>query len=367
MDYLREIVYINCYFYGAYVLETSYRNVTYLNSYFRVGPEQVPSMKDVSFATNLKNLDLYHIKCKIINCIFGNSYIFTSDELKSWKYLPKHTATSINASYVTKLSATPTTGTLSSGSCRFPEVGDYKYDIYLFASNCGTATEYTQVTRTVTSVDSAMFPSSTYWGHSGGWGFIIFRTLPSGIIQKTEFWFNPFSEYQNTQYNLPLRFYEYGQWIEFQVADTEQYIAPWITVSSIPTTTVNANLYEKNGVLITTDDSSIGLYNYNSYAQVNSTYMGNPTVVNITAATQTLTANSVNLFDTTSNAITATLPTAVGQKYPIQIKLKTVGTGNTLTLKANGTQTIDGQTSISISTVNTALTLYSDDSNWYIM
>jgi hypothetical protein len=91
-----------------------------------------------------------------------------------------------------------------------------------------------------------------------------------------------------------------------------------------------------------------------------------PTISTITSATATV-SSKVSFFDTTSNSIVATLPTAVGQEDSIIIKLKTVTSGNTLTLKGSGTETIDGQTSMVINTVNTSLTLYSDGSNWYII
>lgn len=77
-------------------------------------------------------------------------------------------------------------------------------------------------------------------------------------------------------------------------------------------------------------------------------------------------SDDVILADATSNNITITLPTAVGIVKSFSVKRKD-GTGNTLTLNTTSSQTIDGTTSISISTQYQSITVVSDNSNWYII
>jgi hypothetical protein len=78
-------------------------------------------------------------------------------------------------------------------------------------------------------------------------------------------------------------------------------------------------------------------------------------------------ADSIIICDTTSNAFTVTLPTAVnaaGKMY--RIKRVSAGT-NRLTIATTSSQTIDGQTSVLVDERYAALTIVSDGSNWHIL
>ncbi len=88
-------------------------------------------------------------------------------------------------------------------------------------------------------------------------------------------------------------------------------------------------------------------------------------VQTITAASDTLVnTDHTNLCDCTSNAITVNLPAAsAGQTFVIK---KIDSSSNTVTIAANGSETIDGSASITLIAEDEAVTLVSDGSNWHI-
>ena len=63
-----------------------------------------------------------------------------------------------------------------------------------------------------------------------------------------------------------------------------------------------------------------------------------------------------------AGTMTANLPTAVGNRAKLLFKLTAAGT---LTIEGFGSETIDGAASLVITTVNQAVTLYSDNVNWF--
>jgi len=66
----------------------------------------------------------------------------------------------------------------------------------------------------------------------------------------------------------------------------------------------------------------------------------------------------------TGAAVTVTLPTAVGNTAKMTFKLTVAGT---MTLAASGGQTIDGGTTAVTSVRYTAITLISDNANWWVV
>jgi hypothetical protein len=88
-----------------------------------------------------------------------------------------------------------------------------------------------------------------------------------------------------------------------------------------------------------------------------------------TTATLTVTATSginVYLCDCASTAITANLPTAVGNTAMLVFK-KTDASANAITIDGSGAQTIDGSATAVILTRYTSISLVSDNSNWSII
>jgi hypothetical protein len=74
-------------------------------------------------------------------------------------------------------------------------------------------------------------------------------------------------------------------------------------------------------------------------------------------------------IDSTSNAVTLTLPAAAtagtGKTYVIKDESGQAGT-NAITIDGDGTETVDGVTSFDISSPYGAAHLYTDGSNWFI-
>ena len=72
------------------------------------------------------------------------------------------------------------------------------------------------------------------------------------------------------------------------------------------------------------------------------------------------------LCDATGAAFTVTLPAAATVSgASISVK-KTDSSGNAVTIDGNGAETIDGATTLALSTQYEAVTLWSDGSNWWV-
>jgi len=342
----KKILFQNCFFYGNYVLETDMPSITYNNCSFMVAQDQVQRHKTFPLASNLRDLDFYHVKCNITNCNFGYTYNVTLDDYKRWRLAPKSTARYQSiVTGRTLLSSLAATGNLASGSYVFPEAGEYTYDIYLFATGHTIATDYAQIKRTVVNASaSAEFDTGSLWGYTGGWRVVVFRTSPSAVVQKSEFYFNPVAEYNNSTSNLPIKFKDYGHWAHNEVSFTDYYITPWITVAVTPSTayTVNSKLFEKNGVLVTSDNSTIGLNNYDPYSQTSTLYT--PSITSKTAS-YTLDLDSPNNIQKLNHAtvpIVVTVPTNTSVPIPIgtEIVLTQYGAAACSVTPVDGTVTI---------------------------
>jgi hypothetical protein len=75
--------------------------------------------------------------------------------------------------------------------------------------------------------------------------------------------------------------------------------------------------------------------------------------------------NAIALIDASSSAVTITLPTAVGIQNRVYYIKATVG-GNLITVATNGSQTIDGDASWSLS-AGESITIVSDNADWWII
>jgi hypothetical protein len=88
-----------------------------------------------------------------------------------------------------------------------------------------------------------------------------------------------------------------------------------------------------------------------------------------TTQTANYTALSTDYFifgDATSASITINLPTAVGIAGKVYIIKKIDATGNTVTIDANSTQTLDGALTIVIGTQYASFSIVSNGANWYV-
>ena len=91
-------------------------------------------------------------------------------------------------------------------------------------------------------------------------------------------------------------------------------------------------------------------------------------VETVTASSDTLDeTNHIVLCDCTSNSITINLPAASGNKGLTYVIQKIDATGNIITVDGNGSETINGSTTKSISSQYTSLRIVCDGSNWFII
>ena len=86
-----------------------------------------------------------------------------------------------------------------------------------------------------------------------------------------------------------------------------------------------------------------------------------------TAAFTAAVTKDIYLCDATSAAFTVTLPTAVGNKGKVFVFKKTDSTLNKITLDPNGSETIDGKTTVKLCTQYELFKIVSDGSNWQII
>jgi len=102
------------------------------------------------------------------------------------------------------------------------------------------------------------------------------------------------------------------------------------------------------------------------YTQVK--YLLVSTVVTSITSDTTLTVNDyLSLVDASSAAVTMTLPSAAstnGQQFIIK---KTDSSSNTVTIDGNGSETIDGDTTLVINFQYDSATLVSDGTSWSIV
>lgn len=80
-----------------------------------------------------------------------------------------------------------------------------------------------------------------------------------------------------------------------------------------------------------------------------------------------LTTDSVVLINAGSGIVSVTLPTAVGVGGKMYTIKKIDVTGNSVTISTTSSQTIDNQTTLTLSGAYNSVTVVSDGSNWWIV
>jgi len=142
----------------------------------------------------------------------------------------------------------------------------------------------------------------------------------------------------------------------FEIKNNGQMQLPFYTSSGSYSGTAAGYLaFDSSGNIITTTGTGGGGGGFTyGFTNVTSTY------------TETATSGyKIILANTTSGGFNINLPTAVGNTALIVIK-KISGVSS-LTIDGNGTETIDGSLSISISVENTSISLISNNANWLII
>lgn len=274
----KVVAFINCYFYDSYKLETNSKGVEYYNCYIR-GTSSSPT-RDIPLADVFNGVDYYDMKCKLHNCVLGGSIVIDIDTLLSYKRLPKRTRSYRNGteneqSMASKIALTETLG---SGNNIYPEIGTYHYTGYIFATGSNIAHEKYEWDREISSSSVGVDSNGNINGLNGGWRFEVYRTLPSGIIQRARFYADPFDRDSNTTVYFRLK--DLGTYLNmlsgYGLGNEINIPLPWIEVESLPTYTINNKVYEKNGVLVTTDNSLIqGIGKTSQYVQVADSFTSN--------------------------------------------------------------------------------------------
>lgn len=95
-----------------------------------------------------------------------------------------------------------------------------------------------------------------------------------------------------------------------------------------------------------------------------------PTITTISSSTNTLTITGISQIiraDCTSNNVTATLPTAVGNAGYIYWIKRVVGGSNSVTINGTSSQTIDGALTVNLTVDKEAIGVFSNGDNWEII
>ncbi len=119
-----------------------------------------------------------------------------------------------------------------------------------------------------------------------------------------------------------------------------------------------ANLSAGSNITITNGDGTITI----AATGGSSTYTVNPESSNYTI----LTSDQVILADSSGGGFTLTLPTASGNTGLFFVIKKVSTDGNSVTIDANGSQTIDGELTQILTAPYTSISIISDGSNWLI-
>ncbi len=86
----------------------------------------------------------------------------------------------------------------------------------------------------------------------------------------------------------------------------------------------------------------------------------------VTFTVTTAERNKLILADTSSNAITVNLPAAATAGDGFEIAVKITDATNSVTIDGNAAETIDGAATLVLSTLNDAVLLVCDGSNWFV-
>lgn len=255
LDGNTSAVFINCFFYPTHKL-LNHKNVTYLNCVFinYMYKDYGRTLADVTCGKSW-----YDLECHLINCSVGQNRFVDTDSLRLWKNSPKRTYRNTANNGVFSASMSVVDGWLSGF---YPQTGTYTYNVFLMATSQPDIAlkkkTYTAAISTVTK--KAEFTISNA---IGGYGIVIVRTNPDGTFHKTEYYLDPGND-TASGVSTKVTVDDNGAFCQFAVsggATTHNIFTPWVTVSAMPSFTINDKLYEANGALVTLDDSDCGVKN----------------------------------------------------------------------------------------------------------
>lgn len=251
--YLSSAVFINCFFWGNYILKDDPR-VKYTNCKFTqtenndIGPKQPLS----AFTANKS---FYELQCRLENCCVGGWYIVDTDKLKYNKTGLKYTLNR-KGRYVTALSSVNLTQQTSNRNYANFTVGQYTYDIYLLQTDrLNIAYDYAQKQISVLNKGNMVWFQIA--NAVGGFGIRIVRKSPNGDLYETYNFTDPlYPDDLNTNKNLV--FYDYGDWAHLgfngnsQQDLLSQIPSPWIKITQKPQ--IQVKKYLQNGGILSANN-----------------------------------------------------------------------------------------------------------------
>lgn len=113
-------------------------------------------------------------------------------------------------------------------------------------------------------------------------------------------------------------------------------------------------------------DLKIALEDFVFRVDDNLGYLLKPQVVTIAGAYTATDLDSVILCDASGGGFTVTLPDAATVKGKV-VTIKNIGSSGTVVIDGNGSQTIDGSATVSLSTQYHFRKIASDGSNWHVI
>ena len=267
-NYMVWALFMNCYFYQNYVINDA-PSTTYKNCHFRSGVEATDST--VPFAYSTGNKFLFDMQCTFEDCVFSNNSRITTSHLLANKNMPKKTYNyqvidyrdvSVDGLHYIDLSQYP-------NRAHFATLGTYTYDVYWKLTSLETiAAEHYVWTYNVTNAKTCLWNDFQF--ANGGSSFVIVRTNPNGKMEYTKYYGDPNAFEKAIDYSA-IKFKDFGNYAIFSVVEHDEHITeiePWIAIDAKPEISINANLYEANGVLVTSDGSVFEHSKYKKYGYI---------------------------------------------------------------------------------------------------
>jgi hypothetical protein len=138
--------------------------------------------------------------------------------------------------------------------------------------------------------------------------------------------------------------------------------ATWSFLGSAPHQATQAQVNAESATDVFVAPSTLGQW----YLQKGSSAVVIDVVSISSSTTISPTRETLYLIDTTGSGFTVFLPTAAG-KTGLRVHLCKTATANTLTIDANGSETINGSLTAPIYKQNEVLTIVSDGTNWRVI
>lgn len=262
-----SIQFNECYFYCNHVLNDTFFT-TYNQCKFAAGPyinsHILVEKPPIPLARLTNNKSFYDLKCRLIDCNFGDNNVLNTEYMRLSKSLPKKTYNNncVHSKVPNRIqqSEFKAEQIFSYSNCYFKSDGEYIYRFYVRATSDDNIALCTQERRvTITDTANKQYRvGQKFWDVNGGCSLYIIR-IKDNIKEYTEFYANP-STFNDLNERMNFMFYDYGTCNRFTI-EKEDYtlknetiykntVMPWIPLTQEPDFTINANLFEANGILV---------------------------------------------------------------------------------------------------------------------